>query len=141
MRTLMIALASGLLFGFGLGLSGMTQPQKVINFLDISGNWDPSLAFVMGGALFVNAIAYAFSRKTAKPVFALKYELPSKRDIDPRLISGAAIFGIGWGLLGYCPGPGLANLATMHLEPLIFVFTFIISALATRYILSKPAIS
>lgn len=110
------ALISGLIFGLGLILSGMTQPEKVLGFLDITGLWDPSLAFVMGGAVSVAAIAFAFarSRKSASPATE-----PSG-PIDRRLLVGALIFGIGWGLAGICPGPAIVLLGTGSVDGLIF---------------------
>jgi uncharacterized protein len=141
-----IALAAGLLFALGLVLSGMTQPAKVIGFLNVGamldgangagfpGKWDPSLAFVMGGALLVTLLAFARSAQTGKqPWFADKFELPSRKDIDIKLIGGAALFGIGWALAGYCPGPALASLLAGGTD--IFIFTTCMiggMALATR---------
>jgi uncharacterized membrane protein YedE/YeeE len=104
------ALVSGLLFGFGLALSGMLDPERVLGFLDIAGAWDPSLAFVLGGAVGVSALAYALKARMAKPVLAPRFEVPTNRRIDGRLLGGAAMFGIGWGLAGLCPGPALAGL-------------------------------
>jgi hypothetical protein len=99
------ALACGLVFGAGLALSGMTNPAKVLAFLDVAGAWDATLAFVMGGALAVNAAAYAATRRRASPLFADAFALPTRRDLDARLLGGAALFGVGWGLVGLCPGP------------------------------------
>ena len=116
------ALASGLLFAAGLVLSGMTQPAKVIGFLDITGKWDPSLAFVMGGALLVTLIAFAVTPQTGKkPWFTDKFELPTRQDVDIKLMGGAALFGIGWALAGYCPGPAFASLLTGGTDILIFM--------------------
>lgn len=117
---LLTALLSGLLFALGLGVAGMTQPQKVIGFLDIAGAWDPSLAFVMVGAIAVYALGLPFVTRRRGPLFAAKFELPSRRDITPRLVVGAGLFGAGWGLAGYCPGPALTTLVTS--TPKIFVF-------------------
>jgi uncharacterized protein len=122
MKKLFFALLSGLLFAAGLVLSGMTQPAKVIGFLDISGLsqgvswtaaagfWDPSLAFVMGGALMVTLVAFAVTPKCGKPWAAERFDLPTRLDVDLRLVMGAVLFGVGWGLAGYCPGPVLASL-------------------------------
>ena len=129
-----VSLIAGLLFALGLVVSGMTQPAKVIGFLDITGKWDPSLAFVMGGALMVTLIAFALAPRTGKrPWFAEKFELPTRKDIDIKLIGGAALFGIGWGLAGYCPGPAFASLYAGGLDIVIFM-TALISGmwLATR---------
>lgn len=121
MRNLIAAL-SGLLFSIGLTVSQMVDPDKVINFLDVAGNWDPSLAFVMGGGLLVYSIAFRLIRgKRRAPLLEGRFHLPTKRSIDPRLLSGAAIFGIGWGLAGVCPGPALASLSIGSLSVLLFV--------------------
>jgi len=118
----LVALASGLLFALGLGISGMTQPAKVTGFLDFAGRWDASLAFVMVGAIAVNLTVFrVFVRRRQTSLSGEIFRLPTKRDIDGRLVAGAAIFGIGWGLGGYCPGPGLTSLATMGFGPLVFV--------------------
>jgi uncharacterized membrane protein YedE/YeeE len=119
----MQALASllcGLIFGSGLLISGMTQPVKVLGFLDIFGRWDPTLAFVMAGALAVSSVGYALARHQIRPVIAAQHFWPKKTDIDRPLVSGSVLFGIGWGLLGLCPGPALENLAS--LSPRVFVF-------------------
>ena len=111
MKTILIALLSGLIFGVGLDLSGMTDPQKVISFLTLNSNWDPSLAFVMGGALCVAAIAFYLVPKRAKPFFDDVFHLPTNIQLDKPLILGAIVFGLGWGVTGYCPGPVIANLS------------------------------
>jgi uncharacterized protein len=130
----LVALAAGLLFALGLVLSGMTQPAKVIGFLNVGamfdgangagfpGQWDPSLAFVMGGALLVTLFAFASTPKTGKrPWFAEKFELPTRKDVDLQLIGGAALFGIGWALAGYCPGPAIASALVGGTDILIFL--------------------
>ena len=101
------AFAAGLVFGVGLILSGMTDPAKVIGFLDVAGTWDPSLAFVMGGAILVGFFAFAFARKRAATFLGHALHLPERRDIDARLVGGSVVFGIGWGLAGFCPGPAI----------------------------------
>ena len=116
----------GLIFGAGLLLSGMTQPAKVLGFLDVFGMWDPTLAFVMAAALLVSFIGFRFARQRAKPVLAAEYSWPTRTDIDPSLLMGSALFGIGWGLVGLCPGPALVNLAT--LMPQVFVFVLAMAA-------------
>lgn len=115
------AAVAGLLFGIGLPLSGMTRPSKVIGFLDVTGDWDPSLMGVMGGAIAVYAVVNLFVKRRAAPVLAEKFALPTRRDIDPRLVLGAAIFGAGWGLAGYCPGPGVTSLVTGSVPAAVFV--------------------
>lgn len=114
------ALASGLVFGAGLVLSGMTRPQKVIAFLDVSGSWDPSLAFVMAGALGVSALAFRWSRRRAAPLSAASFSIASQQPLDTPLVAGAALFGIGWGLSGYCPGPSVVSLASGGVGILVF---------------------
>ena len=110
----------GLVFGSGLLVSGMTQPQKVLGFLDVLGRWDPTLAFVMASALAVSGVGYAVARRHAGPVLAAQYLWPTRTDIDRRLVFGSVLFGIGWGMVGLCPGPALENLAS--LSPGVFVF-------------------
>lgn len=114
------ALLSGAIFGLGLAVSGMMNPAKVIGFLDVTGDWDPTLAFVMGGALLVTVPAFRIISKRQRPVLADGFELPRKRAVDASLVGGAALFGVGWGLVGFCPGPAVAALAT-GLAP-VFVF-------------------
>lgn len=109
MKTAM-AYGSGLLFGVGLAWSGMTDPFKVLNFLDVAGAWDPSLLLVMSGAMLTYALGYRFVVRRPRPWFDEGFHLPTRHDVDARLLIGAAVFGIGWGLGGYCPGPVLANL-------------------------------
>jgi uncharacterized membrane protein YedE/YeeE len=126
------ALVSGSIFGVGLALAGMTNPAKVLSFLDFTGGWDPTLALVMGSALAVNAIGYALTRRRARPLFAERFALPTRADLDARLISGAALFGVGWGLVGLCPGPALASLARGEPEVLGFVAAMAAGMLAAR---------
>jgi uncharacterized membrane protein YedE/YeeE len=113
--------AAGALFAAGLALSGLTNANKVLGFLDVSGGWDPSLALVMGGALAVNAPVVWWSRRANGPLFATGFPAAVRQDITPRLVIGAAIFGAGWGLGGYCPGPGLVSLASLAAAPALFV--------------------
>lgn len=116
-----ISLISGVLFGIGLVISGMSNPAKVLNFLDVFGTWDPSLAFVMAGALIVTGIGYRLSWRQSKPMLADKFDLPLSQHIDARLLTGAAAFGIGWGLSGFCPGPAVTSLALLAPGTLAFV--------------------
>ncbi|PLS20945.1 YeeE/YedE family protein [Neptunicoccus cionae] len=116
------ALLSGLVFGFGLIISGMSDPAKVLNFLDLFGTWDPSLAFVMGGAIAVTAPGFFWlTRQRNQPFFHTQFHIPTRTDVDPKLLSGAAIFGVGWGLGGFCPGPALTALPIGASGTLIFV--------------------
>ena len=120
------SLLAGLVFGIGLILSGMTNPAKIIGFLDFTGKWDPSLVFVMLGAIFVSFFAFRIAEKKSSTVLGQPISIPSKKDLDARLIAGSAIFGIGWGLAGYCPGPGLASIATGGLQPILFVIAMLV---------------
>mgnify|MGYP000433409941 CR=1 FL=1 len=119
------ALISGVVFGVGLTVAEMTNPQKVRSFLDILGNWDPSLAFVMGGALVLTFLGYKVITKRAKPVFDVCFHIPQGRHIDKRLVLGAVFFGIGWGLVGLCPGPALAAITLGGTDVYIFLTAFI----------------
>jgi hypothetical protein len=121
MNSLLASFLSGCIFAIGLGLSGMTQPAKVTAFLDFTGNWDPSLMFVMGGAVMVHAVLYRLIRRRATPLFFSVFATPTRRDIDLRLLGGAALFGVGWGLGGYCPGPALTSLVSGRMPVIIFV--------------------
>jgi uncharacterized membrane protein YedE/YeeE len=121
MNSLVTPFISGIVFALGLGISGMTRPVKVIGFLDFFGAWDASLAFVMLGAIVVYFAAYRWSSKMSSPLLAPDFSLPKRRDLDANLIAGAAIFGAGWGLGGFCPGPALTSLACGAPAALIFV--------------------
>ena len=115
------AFAAGLIFGVGLILSGMTDPGKVIGFLDLAGRWDPSLAFVMGGAILVGYFSFAAAGKRGRTFLGGAMQLPTRRDIDARLVAGSALFGIGWGLAGFCPGPALVALGAGIDQAALFV--------------------
>jgi uncharacterized membrane protein YedE/YeeE len=114
-------LLAGLVFGLGLVLSGMVDPHKVLGFLDLAGAWDPSLALVMGGALAVAAIAFRIAGRRAKSFSGAPIDLPTSRAIDGKLIGGALLFGVGWGLVGLCPGPAIANIGFFSVSAVIFV--------------------
>lgn len=124
-RRLLPPVASGVLFGAGFTLSGMTDPARVRGFLDITGQWDPTLGFVMGGAVLVMAIAWRIRARLARPLFGEKFSLPERSDFDGRLVVGSALFGIGWGLAGLCPGPAVASLALTPLSVLPFVLAML----------------
>ena len=115
------AFAAGLVFGIGLIVSGMTDPGKVIGFLDVAGRWDPSLAFVMGGAILVGYFSFAAAGKRARTFLGGAMQLPTGRDIDARLVAGSTVFGIGWGLAGFCPGPALVALGAGIDQAALFV--------------------
>ena len=117
----LFAFAAGLILGIGLILSGMTDPGKVIGFLDVTGDWDPSLAFVMGGAILIGFFAFRLAGKRAKSFVGGAMHLPHRRDIDKRLVSGSVLFGIGWGLAGFCPGPALVALGLGQGKAVVFV--------------------
>lgn len=121
-----IALVGGTTFGAGLALSGMTQPAKVIGFLDLTGNWDPSLACVMAGAVSVHYLAYRSIRSRSRPLFTKRFSIPVPRDVDRRLLAGAALFGVGWGLCGYCPGPAITSLVAGSPQAWLFVACMIL---------------
>ena len=121
----LMALLTGLVFGLGLIVSGMTDPAKVIGFLDIAGKWDPSLAFVMAGAILVGMFAFRFAATREQAILGGAMRLPTARHIDRRLVLGGLAFGAGWGLAGYCPGPALASLATGGSKPLIFTIAML----------------
>ena len=126
------ALAAGLLFGLGLAISQMANPAKVLAFLDLAGRWDPSLALVMAGALAVTIPGYRLVLRRPKPVLAAHFGLPTAKSIDGRLIAGAAIFGAGWGLVGFCPGPAIASLAWTVGDNLWFIAAMAAGMLITR---------
>lgn len=125
MPALLLALLTGLVFGTGIALSGMINPAKVLNFFDVAGTWDPSLAFVMGGALVVTAIGYRFVLKSPRPLFDRQFHLPTRKDVDLPLITGSAVFGIGWGIAGFCPGGSIPALGLMQADAVIFVAAMI----------------
>jgi uncharacterized membrane protein YedE/YeeE len=122
----LVALAAGALFAAGLALSGMSNPRKVLAFLDLAGAWDPSLACVMGGALAVHSIAVRRQRRQARPIYNDAFSLPDQSQIDGRLIGGAALFGVGWGMAGYCPGPALFSLVSGNLGCIVFVLCMLL---------------
>jgi len=130
---LILIFAIGLIFGIGISISGMANPAKVINFFDIAGTWDPSLMFVMGGALVTTFIGYRFvlPRPTG-PVFESEFQLPTATRLDTRLIGGSALFGIGWGIAGFCPGGALPALGTGRSEVFIFVCALIVGIFVAR---------
>jgi len=121
MKSAVTSFFAGIVFALGLGISGMTRPIKVIGFLDFFGQWDASLAFVMIGAIAVYFVAYRISRRMSSPVLEAKFSIPSRADFDARLIAGAAVFGIGWGLGGFCPGPAITSLASGAAPVAVFV--------------------
>ena len=129
MLRMVVALFSGALFGLGLAVSGMANPQKVIGFLDVSGDWDPTLALVMGGALLVALPAFRWIFGRRRPVLAENFEIPTK-EIDARLVGGSALFGVGWGLSGFCPGPAVVALVPALAAGILPVFAFVCAMIA-----------
>ncbi|HEU0282202.1 MAG TPA: YeeE/YedE family protein [Gallionella sp.] len=124
---------AGLLFGFGLALSGMTHPQKVLGFLDVAGAWDASLLFVLGGAVGVTLVSFRFILRLGKPMLAERFIITKETHIDRPMIFGAILFGIGWGISGYCPGPAIALIASPNWELLAFLPAAILGAVAEKY--------
>lgn len=129
----------GLVFGVGISVSGMANPAKVLNFFDIAGSWDPSLAFVMGGALVVTALGYRFVLARPAPILAPQFSLPTAQRLDARLLGGAAIFGVGWGIAGFCPGGALPALGTGRAEVAWFVLALVVGIVVTRLVLDRNA--
>lgn len=125
---------AGFLFAVGLGLAGMTQPEKVIGFLDIFGQWNPTLIFVMLGAIGVHFFLYRIIRKRSAPLFSSQFFIPSKREINFKLIVGSLIFGVGWGLGGYCPAPAVTSLATLNMGSAIFVVSMLAGIFLAKWI-------
>lgn len=132
MRIALPSLVSGTLFGAGLAIGGMTNPGRVRGFLDLFGDWDPTLAFVMGGAVIVMAIVWRMVPRMAAPLFEEQFHVPTRKDLDPRLIGGAALFGIGWGIAGLCPGPGIAALVIAPQAAAIFVLAMLAGMMIVR---------
>ena len=137
MKNKIAAALVGSLFALGLGVSGMTDPQKVLSFLNIFGKWDPSLAFVMIGAISIHFLFYRLVRKRRAPIFASEWHIPKNQKISRSLVLGALIFGIGWGLAGYCPGPGLTSAVTLKASPLLFVGGMFLGMLLFNFINRK----
>jgi len=137
---ILFSFIAGLVFGIGLLVAGMANPAKVLGFLDLAGNWDPSLAFVMGGAIAVGTIAFAFARRRARSLLGLPMHLPGARHIDRRLVGGNLLFGIGWGLAGICPGPALVLLGAGYAKGLVFVLAML-AGMAVFELLQRRAVA
>lgn len=130
-----IGFGTGILFGLGLAVSHMVDPGKVLSFLDFTGDWDPSLLIVMGVAVVVTFVAYRMARGRSAPIFAELFQWPTKTAImDPRLLGGSAVFGVGWGLVGYCPGPGISSLAYFAPQTVVFVVAVVVGSAAAGMI-------
>ena len=130
---------SGLIFGIGISISGMANPAKVLNFFDVAGTWDPSLAFVMGGAVIVTFIGYRLVFSRSAPVYEPTFDVPTNRQLDARLLIGSGVFGVGWGIAGFCPGGALPALGTLDTRVVIFVAALIAGMLITRTALDRVA--
>jgi uncharacterized membrane protein YedE/YeeE len=126
MKHSLAAFVVGFVFAVGLGISGMTEPQKVIGFLDLFGLWDPSLLFVMAGAISIHFISYKLIRKRESPLIVKDWHVPTKKDITPSLLTGSLLFGTGWALAGFCPGPAVTSIASFEIRPLLFVGSMLI---------------
>ncbi|MFZ4403201.1 MAG: DUF6691 family protein [Pseudobdellovibrionaceae bacterium] len=137
MKNGLAALAVGFIFAIGLGISGMTQPQKVVGFLDIFGNWDPSLIFVMVGGIIVHFLTYKLIRRRKSPLLSADWHVPTKKEITPALVTGALLFGIGWGLGGFCPGPAVTSLASLETKPFVFVMSMLVGMFLFRLVDKK----
>ena len=129
----LVSLIAGLVFGLSLAIAEMTNPLKVLAFLDLAGDWDPSLAFVMGGAVAVTAVAFRFILRRPVPFYGERFHLPTLTQIDRKLLTGAALFGIGWGLAGYCPGPALATMLLGNSEVWLFVPSMLVGGALQRW--------
>lgn len=137
MKNGIAALVAGFVFSLGLGISGMTQPQKVVGFLDLFGNWDPSLIFVMVGAILVHFMTYRVIRKRKSPLLCADWHVPTKKEVTPALIFGSLLFGVGWGLGGFCPGPAVTSLASFQVRPLVFVASMLLGMFLFRALDAK----
>ncbi|MFM7470904.1 MAG: DUF6691 family protein [Nodosilinea sp.] len=133
-----IAWITGLLFGLGLGYAQMIDPHRVIGFLDVAGNWDPTLAFVMGGAVLVTLVSFRWILKRPQPILKGQFFLPTRQDIDRPLVIGAALFGVGWGIGGYCPGPAITALMLGSANPLLFILAMVVGSLVYRKLFPNP---
>ncbi|PPB80910.1 hypothetical protein LV82_01643 [Albidovulum inexpectatum] len=132
------AFITGLIFGIGIAISGMINPAKVLNFFDIAGSWDPSLIFVMGGALVVTGIGYRLVWRRGRPLFADRFDIPNSKVIDARLIGGAALFGVGWGIAGFCPGAAIPALGTGRWEVALFLAAYGVGLALARRLKGQP---
>ena len=129
----LVSLVAGVVFGLGLAVAEMTNPLKVLDFLDLAGHWDPSLAFVMGGAVMVTLVAFRFVLRRPVPLYGDRFHLPTLTQLDRKLLGGAALFGIGWGLAGYCPGPALATILSGNSETWLFVPAMLVGGALQRW--------
>ncbi len=138
--SLIVSFLSGIIFALGLGISGMTQPQKIVGFLDLFGNWDPALAFVMVGAIAVHSVAYLTLKPEKGPALKGSYSIPKKSQITKSLVTGSLLFGIGWGLSGFCPGPGVVSLFSGNMASVNFVVSMVIGMFIYRKTFSSDKV-
>lgn len=131
------AFAAGLLFGLGLAISQMINPEKVLAFLDVTGDWDASLLLVMGSGVTVTLISYWLIMRCDQPLFEPRFQLPDRKQIDAKLLGGAFIFGLGWGSAGYCPGPAIAALTLAYWEPIIFIAAFLVGSFSYKWLFGR----
>ncbi|GGE56778.1 YeeE/YedE family protein [Actibacterium pelagium] len=136
---LILSYIGGLIFGLGISLSGMANPAKVLNFFDIAGSWDPSLIFVMGGALIVTFIGYRLVMRREAPVCDKQFHVPSSRTIDAKLIGGSLVFGVGWGIAGFCPGGALPAIGTGSVDVLVFCAALVVGILLAKTLQTRAA--
>ncbi len=141
MGEITVGLLTGLLFGLGLCLSGMADPSVVLGFLDLAGNWNPTLLFVMAGGVSVTFIGYRIVLGRKRPLWSKSFQLPTASAVDAHLMSGAVIFGIGWGLAGYCPGPALVSLASGRPQVLVFVVAMLAGMIFVRWMRARPRVT
>lgn len=141
MKQNLTALLSGLLVGFGLALSQMIDRERILGFLDFAGAWDPTLLFVLGGAIGVTVLSFRFVLRMEQPLVESRFYLPTRRDVDRPLIVGSAIFGTGWGIAGYCPGPGLGALLVGGWNPLLFVVSVVVGSLAYKWVSDRRRVT
>ena len=134
LKTILFAFIAGLIFGLGLILAGMANPAKVLGFLDVAGTWDPSLAFVMAGAIMIGFVTFLFAKKKTQSFLGLPMQMPTNQLIDKKLVFGSALFGIGWGLAGICPGPGIVLLGAGETKGLVFVLALVLGVLIFRVV-------
>ena len=139
MRAWLPALFVGILFGAGLAVSDMINPARVLAFLDVAGAWDPTLAFVMAAALVPSSLGYWLRRRMDRPLLAERFAIPENRAPDRRLLIGAALFGVGWGLVGFCPGPALAAIALGSWQPILFVLAMVAGMIVHRFAIPESA--
>ncbi len=141
MKNVAVAFFTGFLFSIGLGTAGMTKPEKVQGFLDIFGSWDPSLLFTIAGAIFAYTVVFRISKKFHKPFFAAEFSIPTKRELDPKLLGGSALFGFGWGLSGYCPAPAIVAAGGGVTPVLVFLSSMLLGmwgfSIANKHYFSK----